>query len=112
MNRIESMKVEKGGYPYNRYNKNGGWWAEGTAFTALMYRVFGKEDKYKEAMNALVKIQKNNGLFPAATVDNFYTGLIQNDGSSLEFTKDTHIAPTAWFIMAANGYNPFAPHNK
>ena len=112
MNTIESMKVEKGGYPYNRYNKNGGWWAEGTAFTALMYRVFGKEDKYKEAMNALVKIQKNNGLFPAATVDNFYTGLIQNDGSSLEFTKDTHIAPTAWFIMAANGYNPFAPHKK
>ena len=112
MNTIESMKVEKGGYPYNRYNKNGGWWAEGTAFTALMYRVFGKEDKYKEAMNALVKIQKSNGLFPAATVDNFYTGLIQNDGSSLEFTKDTHIAPTAWFIMAANGYNPFAPHKK
>ena len=107
---IEAMKVKKGGYPYNRNNKNGGWWAEGTAFTALMYRVFGKEDKYEEAMNALVKIQNNNGLFPAATVKDFYTGVKLSDGSSLKYTKDTHIAPSAWFIMAANGYNPFVSH--
>ena len=112
MNTIESMKVKKGGYPYNRNNKNGGWWAEGTAFTALMYRVFGKENKYEEAMKALVAIQNSNGLFPAATVNNFYTGLELSDGSSLKLTKDTHIAPSAWFIMAANGYNPFAPHGK
>ncbi len=107
---IESMKVKKGGYPYNRNNKNGGWWAEGTAFTALMYRVLGKEDKYEEAMKSLVGIQKENGLFPAATVKKLYTGLNLDDGSTLSFTKDTHIAPSAWFIMAANGYNPFAPH--
>ena len=61
-------------------------------------------------MNALVKIQAPNGLFPAATIDKYYTGITLYDGSSLRFTKDTHIAPSAWFIMAANGYNPFAPH--
>ena len=63
-------------------------------------------------MKALVAIQNSNGLFPAATVNNFYTGLELSDGSSLKLTKDTHIAPSAWFIMAANGYNPFAPHGK
>ena len=107
---IEDLKVRKGGYAYNRNNKKGGWWSEGTAFTALMYRVLGKQNKYEEAMNALVKIQAPNGLFPAATIDKYYTGITLYDGSSLRFTKDTHIAPSAWFIMAANGYNPFAPH--
>lgn len=107
---IEDMKVKDGGYPYNRNNKNGGWWTEGTASTALMYRVLGKNDRYKAAMNALVKVQHKSGLFPAATVDNHYTGLTQTDGTSLMYTKDAHIAPTAWFIMAENGYNPFAPH--
>ena len=107
---IEDMKVKDGGYPYNRNNKNGGWWTEGTASTALMYRVLGKNDRYKAAMNSLVKVQHKSGLFPAATVDNHYTGLTQTDGTSLLYTKDAHIAPTAWFIMAANGYNPFAPH--
>ena len=109
---IEDMKVKKGGYAFNRYNKNGGWWAEGTAFTALMYRTLGKEDKYEKAMKSLVGIQKENGLFPAATVKDLYTGVKLYDDSSLKFTKDTHIAPSAWFIMAANGYNPFAPHGK
>ena len=107
---IEDLKVRKGGYAYNRNNKKGGWWSEGTAFTALMYRVLGKQNKYEEAMNALVKIQAPNGLFPAATIDKYYTGITLYDGSSLRFTRDTHIAPSAWFIMAANGYNPFAPH--
>ena len=107
---IEDMKVKDGGYPYNRNNKNGGWWTEGTASTALMYRILGKNDRYKAAMNSLVKVQHKSGLFPAATVDNHYTGLTQTDGTSLMYTKDAHIAPTAWFIMAANGYNPFAPH--
>lgn len=109
---IEEMKVKKGGYPYNRNNKNGGWWSEGTAITALMYRTLGKEDKYEDAMKLLVGIQKENGLFPAATVKNLYTGVKLYDGSSLKFTKDTHIVPAAWFIMAANGYNPFAPQGK
>ncbi len=107
---IEDLKVRKGGYAYNRNNKKGGWWSEGTAFTALMYRVHGKQNKYEEAMSALVKIQAPNGLFPAATIDKYYTGITLYDGSSLRFTNDTHIAPSAWFIMAANGYNPFAPH--
>ena len=102
------MKTPEGGYPFCQENKNGGWWAEGTAYTALMYRGIGEDGKYEEAMEALISIQSDGGLFPAATVDNLSTGMELFDGSPWEYSKDLHIAPTAWFIMAANGFNPYA----
>ncbi len=105
---VEAMKTPEGGYPFCQENKNGGWWAEGTAYTALMYRGIGEDDKYEEAMEALISIQSDGGLFPAATVDNLSTGMELFDGSPWEYSKDLHIAPTAWFIMAANGFNPYA----
>ena len=104
---VEQMRTEEGGYPFCLENKNGGWWAEGTAYTALMYRERGEEEKYEEAMNTLVSIQKTDGLFPAATTDHLSTGMDLFDGSPWEYNTDPHIAPTAWFIMAANGFNPY-----
>ena len=104
---VEEMKTEEGGYPFCMENKNGGWWAEGTAYTALMYRELGNEKEYEEAMNALESIQLDTGLFPAATVDRLSTGMDLFDGSPWEYSTDPHIAPTAWFIMAANGFNPY-----
>ena len=67
--------------------------------------------KYEEAMEALVSIQDDEGLFPAATVDNLSTGMELFDGSPWEYSTDTHIAPSAWFIMAANGFNPYVMNN-
>jgi hypothetical protein len=58
-------------------------------------------------MNALASIQLENGLFPAATVDSLSTGMDLFDRSPWEYSTDAHIAPTAWFIMAANGFNPY-----
>ena len=58
-------------------------------------------------MNTLVSIQKTDGLFPAATTDHLSTGMDLFDGSPWEYNTDPHIAPTAWFIMAANGFNPY-----
>ncbi|MDO5132832.1 MAG: hypothetical protein Q4D81_07605 [Eubacteriales bacterium] len=105
---VESMKTPEGGYPFCRENKNGGWWAEGTAYTALMYRGLGEEEKYREAMEALESIQLDSGLFPAATNDHLSTGMDLFDGSPWEYSTDPHIAPAAWFIMAVNGFNPYA----
>ena len=104
---VEKMKTAEGGYPFCLENSNGGWWAEGTAYTALMYRLRGDEDKYAEAMKALEGIQLENGLFPAATVDNLSTGMEIFDGSAWEYSQDPHIAPAAWYIMASNGFNPY-----
>ncbi|MBR4764703.1 MAG: hypothetical protein IK087_10925, partial [Lachnospiraceae bacterium] len=105
---VESMKTPEGAYPFCQENKNGGWWAEGTAYTALMYRLRGDRTGYEEAMEALASIQNENGLFPAATVDNLSTGMDLFDGSPWEYSTDLHIAPAAWFIMAANGFNPYS----
>ena len=104
---VDKMKSPEGAYPFCLENKNGGWWAEGTAYTALMYRGIGRSEEYGQAMDALASIQLENGLFPAATVDNLSTGMDLFDGSPWEYSTDAHIAPTAWFVMAANGFNPY-----
>ncbi len=74
LSRARAMRVAGGGYPFCESNANGGWWAEGTAYTALMYRLRGDDAAAAEALGALASIQLEDGLFPAATVDNLSTG--------------------------------------
>ena len=103
----ERMKQPEGGYPFCLENRNGGWWAEGTAYTALMYRLLGEREKAVSALDALKGIQLASGLFPAATVPNLSTGFELFDGSPWEYSDAPHIAPTAWYVMAVNGFNPY-----
>ena len=104
---VEEMKTEEGGYPFCLINANGGWWAEGTAYTALMYRLRGDEEKALSALAALASIQKDNGLFPAATTEHLSTGFGLFDGTPWEYGTADHLAPTAWFIMAVQDFNPY-----
>ena len=104
---VSEMKTAQGAYPFCVENKNGGYWCEGTAFTALMYKLRNEKNTCKEAMYALCDVQLGSGLFPAATVDNLSTGIILSDGTPWEYGTAPHIAPTAWFIMAENGFNPY-----
>ena len=104
---VEKMRTAEGGYPFCLSNANGGWWAEGTAFTSVMYRELGNDEKAVSALDALVSIQLENGLFPAATVDNLSTGMWLFTGEPWEYGSAPHIAPTAWFVMAVNGFNPY-----
>ena len=107
LNTVESMKTEEGAYPFCQENKNGGFWCEGSAFTALMYRERCEHDRYIDTMNALCDVQLESGLFPAATVDGLSTGIYLQDGSPWEYYKVPHIAPAAWFVMAANNFDPY-----
>ena len=110
---VADMKLPEGGYPFCASNVNGGWWAEGTAYTALMYRLQGEGSLSEEALKSLESIQLDSGLFPAATVPNLSTGFDLFDGSPWEYSTAPHIAPTAWFIMAVNGFNPYVfPGNR
>ncbi len=104
---VKQMRSPEGAYPFCLANANGGWWAEGTAYTALMYRLLGETEAASAAMNALCSIQLENGFLPAATVDNLSTGFGLFDGSPWEYGSDPHLAPTAWFVMAANNFNPY-----
>ena len=105
---VEKMKTPEGGYAYYYgKDKDDGFWSEGTAFTALMYRLRGENEKYEAIMKALADVQKDDGMLPAANIDHLNTGLYNFDGSPREYSTESHIAPTAWYIMAANGFNPF-----
>ena len=104
---VDSMRTAEGGYPFSQGNGNGGWWPEGTAFTALMYRLLGDEARANESLNALRDIQTDRGMIPASTVEQLPTGLDLFDGSSWNYSNDPHVAPTAWFVMAVNGFNPY-----
>jgi len=104
---VASMRTG-GAYPFCQSNANGGWWAEGTAYTALLYRLRGEDGAAAAALDALCGIQLASGAFPAATVENLSTGFYLFDGSPWEYGSDAHIAPAAWFVMALNGFNPYA----
>lgn len=78
------MRWQEAAYPFCLSNANGGWWAEGTAYTALMYLLRGETEAASAAMDALCSIQLESGYFPAATADNLSTGFALLDGSPWE----------------------------
>jgi len=55
-----------------------------------------------------LQYQLESGLFPAATADDLTTGIYLDDGSPWLYGTAPHVAPTAWFVMACNGYNPYS----
>ncbi len=107
LSRVAEMHVRGGGYPFCQSNVNGGWWTEGTAYTALLYRLRGEDATAKSALDELTLVQLDNGLFPAATVDDLSTGFELFTGEPWVYSTDAHIAPTAWFILALNEFNPY-----
>ena len=104
---VRSMKTKEGAYPFRVSGEEEGFWAEGSAFTALLLRKRGEWTDYEQVMDALVSLQSKGGLFPAASVKHLFTGIYLSDGSRWEYSDDRHIAPTAWFVMAVNGFNPY-----
>lgn len=107
LERVRTMRTSEGGYPFYETNQNGGWWLEGTAYTALMFRLRGDEAAAEDALLAISALQAENGLFPAATVADLATGFELFDGSPWTYGEDLALAPTAWFVMAVNGFNPY-----
>lgn len=101
------MKTPDGGYPFCMGGGEQGWWPEGASFTALTWRMQGEEEKALETLDALAKVQHDSGMFPAATAESIPTGFELFDGSPWNYTDDEHIAPTAWFILAVSGFNPY-----
>ncbi|MCR5520743.1 MAG: hypothetical protein K6F44_02395 [Lachnospiraceae bacterium] len=104
---VEEMKTGEGAYRFGKTSENDGFWSEGTAFTALMYRTLGEGKKADAALKALKSIQLKNGLLPASSTANHSTGIGLFDGSDSVYYDIPHIAPTAWYIMALNDFNPY-----
>ena len=103
---LERMRTAPGGYRFHACDEDA-YWCEGTAFTALMHRLRGENAEAEKAFEALDAVQLESGLFPAATADDLSTGFDSTDGSAWLYGTAPHVAPTAWFVMACNGYNPY-----
>lgn len=104
---VDSMRTEENAYPFCAANANGGWWSEGTAFTALLLRELGRDIEATASLDTLCEVQLENGMFPAASVDNLSTGIYLFDGTPWYYGTNAHIAPAAWFVMAVNNFNPY-----
>ncbi len=107
LTQLDGMRTAAGGYRFHACDEDA-YWCEGTAFTALMHKLRGEDDLATAAFDALVNAQLESGLFPAATADDLSTGIYLSDGSPWLYGTSPHITPTAWFVMARNGYNPYA----
>ncbi len=107
LERVVAMQTEEGGLPFHEANTNGGYWPEGTAFTALCFNQFGYDKPAGKAFEALVAIQLETGGFPASTVKELTTGFTLFTGEPWVYPDSPHIAPTAWFVMAVRDFNPY-----
>ncbi len=107
LERAIAMQTPDGGFPFHEANTNGGYWLEGTAFTALALKQFGYDAPARKAFKALVSKQLETGGFPAATVKELTTGFTLFTGDPWVYSDSPHIAPTAWSVMAVRGFNPY-----
>ena len=107
LGQLARMRTGEGGYRFHVCDEKA-FWCEGTAFTMLLHKLRGEKAAADKALAALKSVQLASGLFPAATSGNLSTGIFLSDGSPWMYGKDAAVAPTAWFVMAQNGYNPYA----
>lgn len=103
---LDGMRTPEGAYRFHLENEPG-FWCEGTAFTVLMHLLRGEDDEAAAALEALGDAQLEGGLFPAATADDHFTGIYLADGSPWTYGTDPHVAPTAWFVMTCDAFNPY-----
>jgi len=105
----ENLQTPDGGYAFSAVDKDGGYWLEGTAFTALALKQVGMDAQADAALRAVMAAQLASGGLPAvygaASVN---TGFDLFTGEPWLYSDDPHIAPVAWYILAALNDNPYA----
>jgi hypothetical protein len=98
----------QGGFSFN--SDRSGFWSEGTAQAALIYRLKGNPERAEEIFAELEKLITSGGYIWATTQDRHSTGLaISPDSVSadLYYYRLPHLGATAWAVIAATGWNPF-----
>lgn len=99
-----------GGFSFN--DDLSGFWTEGTAQAALVYRVLNQNEKADILFGELSKMASGGGYLWATREDRITTGLaIGPDSKTADFFYYhlPHLGATAWGVIAAKGWNPFGP---
>lgn len=98
-----------GGFDFND-DRDGVWW-EGTAQAALVYAVVGKPRGADALLAGLAGQFSPGGYIWATREPRLTTGLaLSPDSGSADFLyfRRPHLAATAWAVLAAKRWNPFA----
>lgn len=101
-----SLRTGEGLFPFSDAVSDGGW-LEGTAFSALALSERGYQDEARAALTEIEARQLKSGGFPSSTVNEHFTGFYLAGGDKWAYSSAPHIAPTAWYVMAINGFNPY-----
>ena len=103
MDNIGLARAADGGYAYDNSATNGSW-LEGSAMAALALKQTGNEEAADAVLSAIQQFRLPSGSFPQASIAELRTG---------ELNRTINNWPTlgaaAWFILAADNYDPFAP---
>ncbi len=96
------------GFSFGSFDTSGAW-MEGTAFTAALYGSLGETAARDELLRFLEQGQDASGGMVATERGSHNTGIHLSDGSEWLYYRRLHAAPTAWYVLAALGVNPYAP---
>ncbi len=92
-----------------------GIWTEGTAQAALAFAWLGRGHEAQRALRYLEiqqAMQPADAYLPATDRERITTGLAidpQSDSADFYYFQRPHLAASAWAVMAAAKWNPFAP---
>ena len=96
------------GFAFSEGHTNGVW-MEGTAFAAVTYGAAKDASGQKAVIDFLADNRDASGAFYATDTNSptLETGIDLSDGSPWLYYHRLHLAPTAWFVLAARGWNPY-----
>jgi hypothetical protein len=95
------------GFDFN--DDRDGIWIEGTSQAALAYAVAGETVQARRRLVVLEGQVSPGGLLWATSIPRLTTGLANGEGNGLAYYfRWPHLGATAWAILAAKTWNPFA----
>jgi hypothetical protein len=105
---VEARLKDGGGFSYSEAKE--GMWTEGTAQTALLYRLLGQDKTADALMDAIKDNRAPDGSYYAASVRDLPTGfMLQTDPSQPRlYFHISHLAALSWTALAQEQFNPFS----
>lgn len=106
------LRASGGGFRYS--DAPGAMWTEGTAQTALLYRLLGRDTAANALMRSIEAQRDPRGRYLAAGPGGTGTGIGREDAPSIQrrYEREPHLAALAWAALAERGYNPYTLAEK
>ena len=98
--RAAELRRDDGGFPPDNKTADG-FSSESTLLMALAFRSLGMEDEAAQALSAVYRYQLDNGSIPGTNAVSF------SDGQGKAYRNLPKTSAAAWYVLAAEGYNPF-----